>query len=172
VIVRLAEDADRESALEIERRAFGEPRSAAIVTAVWDARGSFGLIAEEDDVPIGHVQFSTATIGDDEVLALGPIGVVPEHQGRGVGSALIEAGAEEARARGAVAVILLGAPSSYGRFGFVPGSTLGLANLNAGVEEGVVVSEDAFQVLPLGEWAGSLHGPVRWHRAFSDPTAN
>jgi putative acetyltransferase len=170
MIVRLARDADRQSALEIERRAFGKPDEAAIVEAVWDEDGSFGVVAEDDATMIGHVQFSRATIGRAEALALGPIGVIPEHQGRGVGRALIEAGLREARTRGAVAVMLLGAPPLYQRFGFRPGRSFGLANPAAGAttRDGFVVAEDDLQVLPLAEPEVPLHGEVRWHPAFGE----
>ena len=171
MIVRLARHADREPVLGIERRAFGRSEEADIAAAVWDEPGSFGLVAEDGDALVGHVQFSAAMIGNDEVLALGPIGVLPEHQSRGVGRALIEAGVAEARARKAVAVVLLGAPALYGRFGFQPGTSFGLLNPYAGaVENGFVVAEEDFQVLPLDERAGSLHGEVLWHPAFGEPT--
>ena len=170
MIVRLAQDADRESAMEVERRAFGKPKEAAIVAAVWDESGSFGMVAEEEARVIGHVQFSAATIGDADVLALGPIGVLPDHQGRGVGRALIEAGLAEARTRGPTAVILLGAPSYYGRFGFRPSASFGLTNPYAGTQgDGFVVAEDDFQVFPLAEPPPSLLGEVRWHPAFGEP---
>jgi len=172
VIVRLAQDSDREPAIEVERRAFGKPEEAAIVAAIWDEPGSFGLVAEEAARLVGHVQFSAATIGDADVgvLSLGPIGVIPEHQGRGVGRGLVEAGLREARARGAVAVILLGSPSYYERFGFRPGTSFGLTNPHTGTQEnGFVVAEEDFQVLPLTEPAAPFHGAVRWHLAFGEP---
>jgi predicted N-acetyltransferase YhbS len=172
MIVRLARDPDRRSATDVEREAFGEPDEAAIAATVWDEPGSFGLVAEEAGGVIGHVQFSAARIGDADVLALGPIGVLPDHQGRGVGRALIEAGLREARSRGAVAVILLGAPSYYGRLGFRPGRDFGLRNPYTGAQEdGFVVAEGDFQVFLLAEPGTPLHGDVRWHPAFGDPTA-
>jgi len=169
MIVRLAKDADRESAMGVERRAFGKPEEAAIVASVWDEQGSFGLVAEETRL-IGHVQFSRATIGEADVLALGPIGVLPDHQGRGVGRELIEAGLREAQSRSAVAVILLGSPAYYGRFGFRPGLEFGLRNPYAGTREnGFVVAEDDFQVLQLAEPGAPLQGEVRWPPAFGEP---
>jgi putative acetyltransferase len=169
VIVRLARDTDRQPALEIERRAFGRADEAAVAAAVWDEGGSFGLVAEDKEGLIGHVQFSTATIGSTEVLALGPIGVVPEHQRRGVGRALIDAGLNEARSRGGIAVILLGAPAYYGPFGFRPGTSFGLSNPYAGgQEDGFVVAEEDFQVL-IFEPGRTLRGDVRWHAAFGEP---
>ena len=62
--------------------------------------------------------------GDDgvrrEVLTLGPIGVLPEYQRRGIGGALIERTAEIARGMGFRAILLCGDPDYYARRGFVP----------------------------------------------------
>ena len=82
-------------------------------------------MAEEDGRVVGHIQFSRGRIGETRALALGPVGVLPGKQGHGVGSALIRTGLEEARTRGEIAVILLGSPVLYRRFGFAPGSGWG-----------------------------------------------
>jgi predicted N-acetyltransferase YhbS len=60
------------------------------------------------------------------VLGLGPLGVLPEAQGRGVGTALVHALVAVAEACEERLVALLGAPAYYGRFGFVPASDLGI----------------------------------------------
>jgi putative acetyltransferase len=167
VIVRPEEPADREASIAVELAAFAGTDEASIVEAVRDEAGSFALVAEDDAAIVGHIQFSAASIGDDEVLALGPIAVLPERQGEGIGRALMEVGIEEARARGAVAVILLGDPALYGRFGFGPGADHGLTNPFAGIQEdGFVIEEEHFQILPLDERVRGLKGPVRWHPAF------
>jgi putative acetyltransferase len=100
VRVRLEDPADREASLEVERSAFASEEEPAIVEAVRDLEGSFALVAEEEGRVVGHVQFSRAWIGDTRVLALGPIGVRPDRQGIGIGSALIAAGLQESRDRG------------------------------------------------------------------------
>ena len=110
--------ADREASLEIERAAFGSDEEPRIVETVRDLDGSFALVAAEDGRVVGHIQFSRGRIGETRVLALGPVGVLPGQQGHGVGSALIRRGLEEARTRGEVAIILLGSPVLYRRFGF------------------------------------------------------
>jgi putative acetyltransferase len=136
---------DREAALDVERLAFGSDDEVAIVKAVRDDRGSFALVAEEGGEVIGHIQFSRGWIGETPVLALGPVGVVPARQGLGIGSELIRRGLQEARARGEVAVMLLGSPSFYRRFGFTSGSALGLSNPFAGVRpDGFEIAEDDF----------------------------
>jgi predicted N-acetyltransferase YhbS len=168
VIIRPERLEDRPSSIEIERAAFGTLEEATIVERIWDEPGSFALVAEEDGEVVGHVQMSTAWIGDDSVLALGPIGVSPAYQRRGIGSALIAAALAEARARGAAAAIVLGSPLFYGRRGFEPAATYGFANPFATLlPDGFEIVEEHFQIAVLDEdRVREMSGIVRWHPAF------
>ena len=168
MIVRPERRDDLDAVIEVERAAFGTPKEPAIVEAVRDEPGSFALVAEEGGDVIGHVQLSTARVGEDEVLALGPIGVMPAHQGQGIGTTLVAEALATARERGAAAVILLGAPGYYGPRGFEPAATYGLANPFAGVTEGgFVIAEEDFQLAVLDrDRVARLTGEVRWHPAF------
>jgi predicted N-acetyltransferase YhbS len=166
-VVRPERPEDRERSLEVERAAFGDDVEATIVEAVRDETGSFALVAEERGSIVGHVQLSRAWIGGDAVLALGPIAVLPVRQRHGIGRALMDAAAEEAARRDEIAVILLGDPLLYPRFGYLPAADFGLRNPFAGVREGdLVVAEEDFMILPLDERARDLAGDVRWHAAF------
>jgi putative acetyltransferase len=69
---------------------------------------------------IGHVLCTRGHAGTDPVLALGPLTVRPDHQRRGVGSALMHAVLSAADALGEPLVALLGDPAYYSRFGFRP----------------------------------------------------
>jgi predicted N-acetyltransferase YhbS len=108
-------------------------------------------------------------VADAAVIALGPLAVLPGRQRIGIGSALVRAGVEEADRRSERAVIVLGNPGYYGRFGFRPGSDLGLRNPFSGATpEGLEILEEHFMVLGLakGGEGGQLEGEVRWHPAF------
>jgi putative acetyltransferase len=167
VNVRLERPGDRAAALDVERAAFGSEAEVDIVRAVRDEDGSFALVAEEEGRIIGHVQMSRAWAGSTAILALGPIGVLPERQRQGTGRALIESAATEARSRGEVAVILLGDPALYPRFGFEPATRYGLRNPFAGQQaEGSVIAEEDMMILPLDDRVHQLEGPVRWHPSF------
>ena len=61
---------------------------------------------------------SRGHVGQDPVLALGPLAVRPDHQRHGVGSALMHAILGAADALGEPLAALLGDPAYYGRFGF------------------------------------------------------
>jgi putative acetyltransferase len=79
---------------------------------------------------VGHVVCTRATLtgaaGRLDVLGLGPLGVRPDRQGRGVGSALVHAVLAAADALGEPLVVLLGDPAYYVRFGFVTAADLGV----------------------------------------------
>jgi putative acetyltransferase len=87
------------------------------------------LVALEDGAVVGHV---IATRGRLEPLGLpalgvGPVGVLPEAQGRGIGTVLVHALLAVAEAAGERLVALLGSPHYYRRFGFAPSTAVGVA---------------------------------------------
>lgn len=79
------------------------------------------LVMVEDGAVAGHIAFSPVTISDGASgwFGLGPVSVLPERQGTGLGAALVRAGLAELQARGAAGCVLLGNPAYYARFGFV-----------------------------------------------------
>lgn len=76
------------------------------------------------------VCMKTKIEGDDgnqyAVLSLGPISVLPEFQGKGVGGRLIARTRQTAREMGYRAILLYGDPEYYSRHGFVPAEQLGI----------------------------------------------
>ncbi len=80
------------------------------------------LVADLDGTVVGHIAFSRAAVGDSAAgwFLLGPVAVLPDYQGRGLGRALIEAGLDALRARDAQGCVLVGDPAFYVRFGFTP----------------------------------------------------
>lgn len=76
------------------------------------------LVAEEDDSLIGHIAASAVTVGETPGWAcIAPVSVVPAHQRRGIGAALMRAALQALRDRGAGGVVILGDPAYYNRFG-------------------------------------------------------
>ena len=86
------------------------------------------VVAVESGV-VGHVIMTRGTVEPDgrPALGLGPLGVVPTWQRRGVGSALMHAVLGAAEARDETLVCLLGSPRYYCRFGFRPAVEVGVA---------------------------------------------
>ncbi len=125
-----------------------------------DAIPELSFTALIDGAVVGHVTASRATVATDPVVAVGPIGVLPEHQGAGIGTALMDALLAAADAAEVPLVVLLGAPQYYGRFGFRPAEELGVIAPEPGWG-------DAFQARPLTAYTSSLAGPFRYAPAFS-----
>ncbi|MDQ3707774.1 MAG: N-acetyltransferase [Actinomycetota bacterium] len=123
-----------------------------------DAITELSLVATLDQV-VGHVMCSRASVDGRPLLGLGPLGVLPEYQRRGVGQALMHGVLAAADALNEPAVVLLGDPAYYGRFGFVLAEPVGLLPPNpAWVPH--------FQVRLLSAWDASLRGTFRYAPAF------
>jgi predicted N-acetyltransferase YhbS len=103
------------------------------------------LVAEAEGQLLGHIMltrtFLTTPKGQFPLLLLGPVAVVLEHRKQGIGTALIEAACQRARAFGHQAVILVGDPDFYHRFGFQPAAAFGIANANEIPDPYVLVRE-------------------------------
>jgi putative acetyltransferase len=100
---------------------FSRQTEHLIVDALREAGAlELSLVAEGEGRVVGHIAFSPCRIGEVSRgwLLLGPVAVEPDHQGRGIGSTLIEAGLEALRARAALGCVLVGDPAFYRRFGF------------------------------------------------------
>jgi putative acetyltransferase len=122
-------------------------------------------VADDGGAIVGHILFSPVTVAVDSggpVLGLAPLAVRPERQREGIGSQLVRAGLAAARERGAEAVVVVGHPGFYPRFGFVPASRFGLrCEYN--------VADEVFMALELVRDAlTGTAGLVRYHPAFAD----
>lgn len=141
-----------------------DPPEAALVDRLRDAGDvvrALSLVAEYDVDLIGHVVCSRATVRGRPCLALGPIGVLPAHQRDGVGSALMHAVIAAADALGEQAIVLLGHPTYYPRFGFEPA-------VDHGIEPPQEWRREVFMVRRLDAWDGTLRGTFRYAPAFDD----
>lgn len=142
--------------------------TAAFAPSTIEAQLVDDLRAAGDHVPElcllhehGHVMLSKGSVGEHPALGLGPIGVDPEHQGQGIGSALMDAVIERARRTDYVLIALLGHPAYYPRFGFQQGDTLGIATTYDVSEQ-----PEAWMVLPLPACPPHLRGTFRYAPAF------
>jgi putative acetyltransferase len=78
------------------------------------------LAALDDGAVVGHAMFSRAAVMPStiKVAALGPVCARTDRQKSGIGSALIREGLARCKELGFDAVVLLGDPDYYKRFGF------------------------------------------------------
>lgn len=154
----------------VHEEAFGRPDEADLVDHLREKDNLLlSLVAVAEGRIIGHVAFSPVVIEPGEggmepfrAVGLAPVGVLPEHQGKGVGSALVRAGCEECERRGSPLVILLGHPEYYGRFGFVPAKPFGVEH-----PFGPDVPDEAFMLRFAGEnFPANARGLVRYAPEF------
>jgi putative acetyltransferase len=136
-----------------------KPTEHLIVNKLRDAKVlSLSLVCEDQTGIIGHIAFSPILINDEESVwcGLGPVSVMPERQGEGIGGALIREGLSQLKAQGFEGIVLLGEPEYYGRFGFEsqPGLTF------PSVPSEYFLALSLANNIPMGE--------VTYHSAFFD----
>jgi putative acetyltransferase len=114
------------------------------------------LVAELDGRVIGHIAFSPVTISDgtQDWYGLGPVSVLPEHQRKGIGKALIQQGLSRLKNLNAQGCCVVGHPEYYRKFGF--------RNVPCLVIEGV--PQEVFFALSFGEH--TPEGTVAFHEGF------
>ncbi|MCE4955977.1 GNAT family N-acetyltransferase [Macrococcoides caseolyticum] len=78
------------------------------------------LVAEIDNAIVGHIMYSKIKIGQHDGYAMAPLSVHPDYQKQGIGNALMEHTLRKIPKN--IPVIILGHPSYYVKFGFVPAS--------------------------------------------------
>ena len=150
----------------VNEQAFGQPAEADLVDALRRSCAErLSLVAEEDDVVVGHILFTPAVVesAGRQVVGMGlaPMAVLPERQRQGIGSALVERGLSALRERRCPFVIVLGHPGYYPRFEFERASARRLASQWEGVPD------EAFMVLILDSQAmAGMYGAARYRPEF------
>lgn len=123
VILRARQPSDDDAIQRLNDAAFGGPDESRLISALRDGGlAAIDLVALEGETIVGHLLLSklVVTLGGRglRALALAPMAVAPDRQQQGIGSALVRAGLQAAREGGWQAVIVLGHPDFYPRFGF------------------------------------------------------
>jgi putative acetyltransferase len=162
VEIREERPADYEGIRELNRLAFGGEAEGRLVDRLRaDGVVIASLVAVDGDGVIGHALLSDLPIetagGVVRGAALAPVSVRPERQRQGIGSALIRHGLTLSRERGYAAVIVLGHPAYYGRFGFTAELARSLRAPYSG---------PAFMALEIESGALAGGGDVQYPAAF------
>lgn len=100
----------------------GEDLRPLVLALLAEKTGVVSLAAHIGAEPAGHLLFTACSLegSDAELALLGPLAIAPEHQGEGIGTALVQAGLERMREAGVGRVFVLGDPAYYARFSFAP----------------------------------------------------
>jgi len=157
---------DEAAIFAVNEAAFKQPAEARLVDVLRAAGAHVvSLVAEIDDEIVGHILFSEVSLDPPRAVAdmvgLAPVAVRPGLQGGGIGGLLIGEGLRRCGKLGYGAAVLLGHPSYYPRFGFLPAHRFGLRCEFPS-------PPDAFMAIELVP--GGLEGEpamVHYHPAFS-----
>lgn len=166
MLIRAEEPGDWVAVHAVNVSAFETPLEANLVDALRDqAQPLVSLIAEDNGAIVGHIMFSPVSLSGHPalgIMGLAPMAVAPVYQRKGIGSALVRDGLDQCKRRGFGAVVVLGHPAYYPRFGFSAATRFGIVCEYE-------VPEDAFMVVELH--AGFLRGvsaTAKYHAAFSE----
>ncbi|WP_404789107.1 GNAT family N-acetyltransferase [Altericista sp. CCNU0014] len=165
--IRNEKPEDLEAVRRVNVAAFGRASEAILVDRLRGTDATFSFVALHTEQIVGHVFLSPVAIdgncpGDRLVLGLAPVAVLPEYQRQGIGSLLIRHSLKECDRFGVKAIVVLGSPEYYSRFGFAPAKEKGLKCEYS-------VPEEAFMVLELESDAlEGCNGTVKYRLEFDD----
>jgi putative acetyltransferase len=167
MIIRKEQPEDMEKIRQLNLRAFETETEAKLVDTLRQSGiPLISLVAEEKDKLIGHILFSPVSIDENfstpAIAGLAPMAVLPNWQKKGIGSRLVREGLKHCKQSGYAAVVVLGHPDYYPRFGFVP-------SVRYGIKSEYDVPDNVFMIKKLENDAlKGLRGMVRYHQAFKD----
>ena len=157
--------ADHAAIDEIHHAAFaGDRRIVPLLHALRDAPANLpprGFVADDT---VGHVLLSASRLDAParlvDVYVLSPIGVLPAHQGHGIGTALVAHAVAEADRAGVPLLFLEGDPGYYGPRGFAAAGPLGFRSPS------LRIPEPAFQVVRLSAYEPWMTGTLVYSEPF------
>jgi putative acetyltransferase len=148
--VRRERKGDEAQIYEVNYQAFGRKEEAEVVNTLRDScPEGVSLVAEEEGRIVAHILFTPTIIEDEGKSLVGtglaPLAVLPQHQVKGIGSALVRAGLDEVRMAGEPFAVVIGHPGFYPRFGFERASKHGIRC------EYTEVPDEAFMIMVFDE---------------------
>ncbi|MGL6167656.1 MAG: GNAT family N-acetyltransferase [Fusobacteriaceae bacterium] len=91
---------------------------------------------------VGYILFTKIKVGEETLLALAPLAVLPKYQKKGIGKSLIEKGHKVGKDLGYKGVVLLGDPNYYKKFGYSSASKWG-------IKSPVKIADENFMAIEL-----------------------
>lgn len=168
LVIRRELPGDEQPTRALHEAAFGVPEGADRCAEVeildrlradGDVLDSLTFVAELHGRSSGASWCSRARMGEGSAVALGPIGVLPERQGEGIGSALVAAVIVTADQRHEPSVVLLGDPAGTPTSG-------SSRRRRRGIRSPGPWPDDHFLVKRLNAWRADLAGPFSYPPAF------
>ena len=165
MIIRTENKEDFSAVQNIHLSAFPEDGESKLVNRLREkAQPIISLVAEVDGVLVGHILFSPVTLDSNPMLSLmglAPVAVLPAHQRKRIGSALIEAGLEQCRVRQTGAVAVLGHANYYPKFGFEP-------SYKFAIKSEYDVPAEVFMMMELEkDYLKGSSGTLVYHKEFN-----
>lgn len=166
--IRAETPADQGDVRTVIAVAFGDdevvPRLVDALRTAPAAVPPLSLVATFGDRVVGHVMLSACRLDAlprlVDVYSLSPLAVLPEYQGQGIGTALVERALAAADQRGIPLVFLEGSSRYYGKRGFRAAEELGVRPPSLRYPPG------AFQVARLSAYQDWMTGTFVYSETF------
>ncbi len=167
MVIREEQASDIDNIYQINSDAFGRDAESKLVNVLRkNVESHISLVAQIGEDLVGHIMFTPVELTGCRdkltIMGLAPLAILGKFQRSGVGSSLVNAGICRCREQGYGAIVVLGHPHYYPKFGFIP-------SVNFGITCEYDVSDDKFMTLELIE--GSLKnvgGLIKYNEAFSN----
>jgi putative acetyltransferase len=168
MVIRIEQASDHDAVASVHRAAFGGKHGETVAELVGDLRrddpDALSLVAEEDGRVVGHIMVSRALLDAPQRLVpartLSPLGVTPEWQRRGIGTALIAAALRRTDEQDVPLVFLEGDPRYYSRAGFAPATEHGFR------KPSLRIPDPGFQVMRLSAYEPWMTGTLVYPDTF------
>ncbi len=162
MVIRSETPTDIEAIVEVTKAAFADDSFSQQTEhfTINDLRADdalvISLVSEVEGKVVGHIAFSSVTISDGTTNwhGLGPVSVLPEYQGRRIGTALVNKGLALLESIDSKGSVLIGLPTYFSRFGFWNHPQL----VHEGIPQEVFAAKSFVGQMPSGI--------VEFHQAF------
>jgi putative acetyltransferase len=165
ITIRNEGESDYARVEEVTREAFwnlyvpgcSEHYLAHIMRGHEDFIPSLDFVALHEGTIVGNIMYTKSWLIDErdeplEIISFGPVSVLPEYQGQGIGSRLIRHSTRLARGQGRKAVVIYGHPRNYCKHGFKSARDAGVSTVDGKYPYSLLVLELEATILEGHAW--------------------